>query len=186
MQTVVLREGRRVAILMANRHQDAGVLIDENVDTMRMLVPHVRRAVKITDILDVKKIEAATLAATLDSFVDGVVVVGEAGQILHANNSARRMLSAREPIAAIDGILSVHDSVANDELSTAIGLARGNEAEITGSGIGVPLRDGEPSVAHVLPLAHGDLRTRLMPQATAAVFITRAERESSSDVTASI
>jgi DNA-binding CsgD family transcriptional regulator/PAS domain-containing protein len=184
MQTVVLREGRRVAILMANRHQDAGVLIDENVDTMRMLVPHVRRAVKITDILDVKKIEAATLAATLDSFVDGVVVVGEAGQILHANNSARRMLSAREPIAAIDGILSVHDSVANDELSTAIGLARGNEAEITGSGIGVPLRDREPSVAHVLPLAHGDLRTRLMPQATAAVFITRAERESSSDVTA--
>jgi DNA-binding CsgD family transcriptional regulator len=37
------------------------------------------------------------------------------------------------------------------------------------------LRSREPAVAHVLPLAHGDVRTRLMPEATAAVFIGRAD-----------
>src|SRR5262249_41712931 len=38
--------------------------------------------------------------------------------------------------------------------------------------IGVPLGSEKAAIAHVLPLACGDLRTRLAPQATAAVFIT--------------
>jgi DNA-binding CsgD family transcriptional regulator/PAS domain-containing protein len=175
MQTVVLREAHRIAILTASRHEDVGMLRDEDVATMRLLVPHVRRAVKIIDILDAKKIEAHTLAATLDTFIAGAVVVGEEGRILHANDAARRMLSARRPIAAVDGVLTVRDTAANEELSAAIRLARANEAEIGNSGISVPLRNEEPSVAYVLPLAHGELRTRLMPQATAAVFIMRPD-----------
>ena len=184
MQTVVLREARRIAILTASRHQNDGTLIDQDAATMRLLAPHVRRAVKIIDILDANKIEADTLEATLDTFIAGVLIVGEQGRILHANDAARRMLSAREPIAAIDGILSARNAAANEELSAAIRLARDNEAQIGSSGLGVPLRCDEPSVAHVLPLARGNVRTRLMPQATAAVFITRAERESSVDIRA--
>lgn len=184
MQTVVLREARRIAILTASRHQNDGTLMDQDAATMRLLAPHVRRAVKIIDILDANKIEADSLAATLDTFIAGVLIVGEKGRILHANDAARRMLSAREPIAAIDGILSARNAAANEELSAAIRLARDNEAQIGSSGLGVPLRCDEPSVAHILPLARGNVRTRLMPQATAAVFITRAERESSVDIRA--
>ncbi|MFY9956118.1 helix-turn-helix transcriptional regulator [Bradyrhizobium sp.] len=184
MQTVVLREARRIAILTASRHQNDGTLIDQDAATMRLLAPHVRRAVKIIDILDANKIEADTLEATLDTFIAGVLIVGERGRILHANDAARRMLSAREPIVAIDGTLSARNAAANEELSAAIRLARDNEAQIGSSGLGVPLRCDEPSVAHVLPLARGNVRTRLMPQATAAVFITRAERESSADIRA--
>jgi PAS domain-containing protein len=116
MQTVVLREARRIALLTTNRHQGGGTLMDQDAATIRLFVPHVRRAVKIIDLLDVKKIEADTLAATLDTFAAGVVVVGEKGRILHANRSARRMLSAREPIAAIDGVLSVRNATANKEI----------------------------------------------------------------------
>ncbi len=116
MQTVVLREARRIAILTASRHQNDSILMDQDAATMRLLAPHVRRAVKIIDILDVSKIEADTLVATLDTFIAGVVIVGEQGRILHANSAARRMLSAREPIAAIDGILSARNAAANEEL----------------------------------------------------------------------
>jgi DNA-binding CsgD family transcriptional regulator len=182
MQTVVLREERRIAILTASRHRDDGALMDEDAATMRMLAPHIRRAVKIIDILDMKKIEADTLAATLDTFAVGVVVVGEDGRILHANKVAQGMLSARDPIAAVDGILSVRDKAANAELSAAIHLARGSEAELGSGAMGVPLRGEAASVAHVLPLALGDVRTRLMPQATAAVFITRADRPALADI----
>ena len=182
MQTVVLREARRIAILTASRDRDDGPLMDEDAATIRMLVPHIRRAVKIIDILDMKKIEADTLAATLDTFVVGVVIVGEAGRILHANKVAQRMLSARDPIAAVDGILSVRNTAANEELAAAIHLTRGHEAEIGSRALGVPLRCVEPSVAHVLPLALGNVCTRLMPQATAAVFITRAEHGAPADV----
>jgi DNA-binding CsgD family transcriptional regulator/PAS domain-containing protein len=184
MQTVVLREARRIAILTASQHQNDSILMDQDAATMRLLAPHVRRAVKIIDILDVSKIEVDTLVATLDTFIAGVVIVGEHGRILHANDAARRMLSEREPITAIDGILSARNAAANQELSAAIRLARDNEAQIGSSGLGVPLRCDEPSVAHVLPLARGNVRTRLMPQATAAVFVTRAERESSADIRA--
>ena len=184
MQTVVLREARRIAILTAGRHQNDGTLMDQDAVTMRLLAPHVRRAVKIIDMLDLRRIEADTLGATLDTFIAGIVIVGEQGRILHANDAARRMLSARQPIAAIDGILSARNAVANEELSAAIRLARDNEAQIGSSGLGVPLHCDEPSVAHVLPLAYGNVRTRLMPQATAAVFITRAERDLSADIRA--
>jgi hypothetical protein len=47
--------------------------------------------------------------------------------------------------------------------------------DVAGIGVALGASGGEPSIAHVLPLTGGDLRTRLVPQATAAVFITRAE-----------
>lgn len=184
MQTVVLREARRIAVLTVNRHQEGSTLMDEDAATIRLLVPHVRRAVKIIDILDVKKIESDTLAATLDTFLAGVVVVGEGGRILHANDAAKRMLSAHKPITAIDGIVAASNATANQELSAAIGLARTDESEIGNSGLGVPLLSDEPAVAHVLPLARGDVRTRLISHATAAVFITRVESNASTDVAA--
>lgn len=184
MQTVVLREARRIAIFGANRHESVGALTDDVLAITRLLVPHIRRAVTILDILDMRKIEAQTLAATLDSFTAGVLVVGDRGRVLHANDAARRMLSARDPIAAVNGLLSARNARANEELTNAILLARTDEVTIAGSGIGVPLRDSGPSVAHVLPLARGDLRTRLMPQATAAVFVTQAASFAPGDLSA--
>jgi DNA-binding CsgD family transcriptional regulator len=80
----------------------------------------------------------------------------------------------------------VHDADAHRELADAIAVAQRNEAAIGSAGIAVALgaSGGEPSIAHVLPLARGDLRTRLVPQATAAVFITRAEDKPVADLQA--
>src|SRR5262249_46748004 len=104
------------------------------------------------------------------------------GHILHANAAARDMLAARAPIAEVNGALSVRDPAANRELADAIAVARADEATIGSRGIGLALPSEQPSVAHILPLARGDLRTRLMPQATAAVFITPAEVPAPTDL----
>jgi DNA-binding CsgD family transcriptional regulator len=136
----------------------------------------------IIDILDVKDIEIATLAATLDTFSAGILVVADEARILHANGSARDMLAKREPIAAVNGALSVRDTQARDEVSHAIALARSDEATIGTNGIAVPLRDAGSAVAHVLPLVRGELRTRLVPQAAAAVFITQPTDATPRDV----
>src|SRR5262249_58502942 len=61
-------------------------------------------------------------------------------------------------------------------------LARTDEAIIGSNGIGVPLRSEGSAVAHVLPLARGELRTRLAPQAAAAVFITQPEDSQLQDI----
>jgi DNA-binding CsgD family transcriptional regulator/PAS domain-containing protein len=182
MQTVVLRQAGRLAVFGANRHDGSSKLSDDERTIMRLLVPHIRRAVAISDLLDVKRIEVATLAATLDSFNAGILVVGDGSHILHANRAARDMMSKRQPIAAVNGALAVRDAQAGAEIANAIQLARTDEATIGANGIGVPLRSEGAAVAHVLPLARGELRTRLSPQAAAAVFITQPEDSPSPDI----
>jgi|HubBroStandDraft_6_1064221.scaffolds.fasta_scaffold189305_2 DNA-binding CsgD family transcriptional regulator len=182
MQTVVLRQRRRLAVFGVNRHESAGALTADQLSIMRLLVPHIRRTMTIIDILDVKTIEIATFAATLDTFSAGILIVADEARILHANGSARDMLAKRQPIAAVNGVLSVRDTQARDEVSRAIALARTDEATIGTNGIAVPLRDAGSAVAHVLPLARGELRTRLVPQTAAAVFITQPTDTTPRDV----
>ena len=62
MQMVVLRQARRPAVFGANRQKDTGALTDDELTIMRLLLPHIRRAVTISDILDMKKLEAHALA----------------------------------------------------------------------------------------------------------------------------
>src|SRR5262249_51838702 len=118
----------------------------------------------------------------LDSFNAGILVVGDGSHILHANRAARDMMSKRQPIAAVNDMLSIRDAQAGAEIANAIELARTDEAMIGSNGVGVPLRSGGAEVAHVLPLARGELRTRLAPQAAAAVFITQPDDSSPLDI----
>jgi DNA-binding CsgD family transcriptional regulator len=126
--------------------------------------------------MDLKGLEAQALAATLDKFAVGVIVVAEGHRILHANDAARDMFAAGSPVCSVNGRLSVHGSDGVWELGKAIALAQQNEAAIGAAGIGVALghHAGGPAVAHVLPLAREELRTRLMQQPTAVVFVTQA------------
>jgi DNA-binding CsgD family transcriptional regulator/PAS domain-containing protein len=182
MQTVVLRQSHRLAVFNANRHESVAELTDAELTITRLLVPHIRRAVTIIDILDVRQLEIQTLAATLDSISAGIVVVADQGRILHANRAAREMLSKHQPISSVNGMLSIRDAKARQELIHAIELARVDEAAIGANGIGVPLRDPGSAVAHVLPLARGELRTRFAAQAAAAVFITQPAQSPPRDV----
>ena len=186
IQTMVLREPRRIGIFAANRHETVGPVSDREVAILRLLAPHIRRAVTIGDLMDLKKVEVQALGSTLDHLAAGVIVVGEGNRVLHANDSARRMFATGSPVRSLNGRLAARGTRAGAELPTAIDLARRNESGIGSTGIGVPLADesGEPAVAHVLPLARGDLRTRLMPQATAAIFVTRVEPAPAADIDA--
>lgn len=173
--TIALRDKDRLGIWTAVRHRDAGLISDREVDLMRDIAPHLRRAVTISDILDSRRIEATAFGATLDMLSAAVVIVGKDGRVIHANAMAEPMLSASSPIASKDGRLTASTSEAAVLLGEALSRAmRGNDDTIGVHGIGVPLStaDGRHAAAYVLPLAMGDLRTRLMPQALAAVFIT--------------
>jgi DNA-binding CsgD family transcriptional regulator/PAS domain-containing protein len=150
-----------------------GYVSDEDLALMRLLAPHIRRAVTIGDLLDMKAIETQALGSALDGFAVGVVIVGDEGRILHANAAAQRMLANGSPIASNGGRLETLLPKTTGELLQAVAAAREDEAQIGKLGIGVPLVDNAmaAATAHVLPLARGDRRVRLMPQATAAVFV---------------
>lgn len=184
LQTIVLRESNRVGVFAANRHDSVGFVTDREISISRMLAPHLRRAVTISDLMDVKALEAHALSSTLDNFRTGVIVVAADGRVLHANDAARRMLDQGGLVRTVKGRLVACESAANDELARALALACNNEAGIGANGIGIALNgsSGEPAIAHVLPLAKGDLRTRLVPQAAAAVFVSKSDESLPSDM----
>jgi DNA-binding CsgD family transcriptional regulator/PAS domain-containing protein len=174
MEAVALGETTRLGLFCITRQDHMGFFSDDQIALLRYLAPHIRRAITVSDLLDLKTVERQAFVAVIDGIPTGICVLGHDGQILHANVAAKAMLESRTPIRSENGRLRGVDSRATTELLNAVATAQGDYSQIGPNGIGVPLRapGGRPSVAHVLPLAHGDVRTRLIPQALAAVFIS--------------
>ena len=189
LQTIVLQGPARLGVFTANRHESVGVATDREIAVLRLLAPHIRRAVTISDVIDLKSLEAQALSATLDKFNAGVAVVAEDNRILHANRAARDMFAAGGPVRSVKGRLVTRNKHAQQELTQAIVTAQRDEVAIGATGIGISLNgngaDGaDAAIAHVLPLARGDLRTRLVPRATAAVFVTQTAAPTPRDLKA--
>lgn len=163
----------RAAALGFGRHERQGILTDREIELGGLLLPHVRRAVVISDVLDVRTIERSRMAEALDALRCAVVLTDARGTILHANSSAEHMLRNAGPIQGLGGVLQARAPAAAAELRAAIRLAAQDEPGIGKTGLAIRLTDADalPVYAHVLPLTGGDLRTRLQPAAVAAVFI---------------
>jgi DNA-binding CsgD family transcriptional regulator len=173
----LVRGPSRFAAISFGRCDEIGLITDREVRLLQVLSPHLRRAVIISDLIDVKGIEAKALGYALDMVPAGVVLVAEDTEILHVNRTAERMLADAAPIASLDGRLTAPDSRATGELREAVAAAARSEAEMGSAGIGMALagHDGQAATAHVLPIAKGALRSRLMPKGAAAVFVASAD-----------
>jgi DNA-binding CsgD family transcriptional regulator/PAS domain-containing protein len=145
---------------------------------VELLTPHVRRAVTISDLLDMRSIATAAFEATLDTLAVAVVLVDADGRIRHANAAAQAIMSTGGPILSHHGELRAGSPQATTVLATAIRRAATNESKLGLAGIGVPVAGvgGQPAIAHVLPLKSGTLRPDLSLGAIAAVFITPAQQ----------
>jgi DNA-binding CsgD family transcriptional regulator len=164
----------RVASLGMGRHESKGAIAQREIELAALLLPHLRRAVMISDVLDLSTIERTRMAEALDALRCGVVLIDMNAAILHANSSAERMLRKDEgPIQVSRGKFVAKLPSAGRELRTAIKLATQDEARIGKTGLAIRLTEvcEAPIFAHVLPLTGSDLRTRLQPAAVAAVFI---------------
>lgn len=156
-----------------SRYTDFGLITEREITLARLLVPHIRRAVTIGDLIGLKASESESAKQALDALSVGVVITDEDGTILHANSVADAMMRAGSPIHGIGGTLRTNRTSATKELHTAIALADREEASLGKTGFALRLTNtGEPPVlAHVLPLKHGEARSMLQPNATAAVFV---------------
>jgi DNA-binding CsgD family transcriptional regulator len=162
-----------LAGLYLGRNVGQGIFTEREITLAKLLLPHVRRAVMISKVLDIRAIAGERTAEALDALRCAVVLTNEHGTILHANRAGERMLHEGGPIQSDQGILQATAPPATAELRSALALAAGNEAGIGKTGLAVRLTkpDAPPIFAHVLPLTGSDFRTRLQPAAVAAVFI---------------
>jgi DNA-binding CsgD family transcriptional regulator len=173
----VLRQRSRIGGLAMSRHESNGIMADREIAILRLLAPHIRRAIAISDVLDMRAVEIDTFEASLDLIATGILLVDDNAAIIHANRSARTMLSAGTPIRSERGQLRTYWPETSSALMAAIAKAVDDEAAIGSAGIGVPApqANGEPALIHVLPLMRGDVRARIAPRASAALFITSAD-----------
>jgi DNA-binding NarL/FixJ family response regulator len=150
---------------------------DEDLKFGALLLPHVRRAVTISDVLDVRAIERERFADALDALRCAVMLVDVNGGIVHANRSAEGMLKEGAHIRSRHNMIRAALPSAASELGEAIKLAARGDDQIGKSGLTVRLSDddGSPVIAHVLPMAGTEFRSRLQPTAVAAIFIRDRE-----------
>ena len=177
------KSGTSLACLSVFRHESDGVADQAARHRMRLIVPHMRRAVLIGSAIERKTAEAAAFADTLDGVSAGMYLVDADGRIVHANASGQAMLKDRCALRAVGGRLAAIEAGADRELSQTLTTAAAGDAAVGVKGIAVPLpaRDGERYVAHVLPLTSGERRrSGASYDAVAALFVHKAGLESSS------
>ena len=162
-----------LAGLYLGRNVRQGLITDREIELGKLLLPHLRRAVTISNVLDIRTIVGERMAEALDALRCAVLLINEHGTILHANHSAEHMLDEGDPVHSAKGTLHATAPSAASELRSAIALAAGNEAGIGKTGLAIRLTEPDvpPLFAHVLPLTGSNFRTRLQPAAVAAVFI---------------
>lgn len=174
ISVLVLQEDHTFGMLAAARHERVGLVSEREIALMKLLAPHMRRAIAIGDLLDMRELQMKTLGEALDDVTSGVALVAADGTILHANAAARGMLEKAGPIRSLRGRLSARDPAASNALSAAIAAAADTQIGREGIGLALNSSEGTRAVAHVLPLAATGARGRPLPRAVAAVFVNEA------------
>ena len=173
--TVLEKSVRQFGALSIQRHSDDPPFGERELALLRLLSPHIRRAIMIADLLDARALERDMLAAALDRLAVGIVLTDTAGRIAHTNGAADRIFDDGDILRRVGDQLAARDANAGRELAQAIAdAASGTTIDIPRSGIVVPLKGeaGRDLAAWVLPLDSG-LRRELAAgfAARVAVFI---------------
>jgi DNA-binding CsgD family transcriptional regulator len=165
----VSRDSYAATIFGVVRHERDGLVDDLMRHRMRLLVPHIRRAVALTDLVGAPR--AGELTDVLDGLSTGVFLADAEGRVLHSNAAGAELLADGAAVRSRNGRLSPADHRAAAALTGALRAAANGVAVATDKGHAIPMaaRDGSYFAAHLLPLTH-----RNAHGATAAVFVHRA------------
>jgi DNA-binding CsgD family transcriptional regulator len=175
--TALERSPTSIAAFVVFRHERDGIADDDARGRLRLLAPHLRRAVLIGKVIDLKAIEAATFADALDGLSAGMFLVDANARMVHANTAGHAILAAGDFLRLAGGRLAAGDPEIDQAFRDALIAAGNGDAAVGIKGIALPLvaRDGERHVAHVLPLTSGARRRAgIATAAAAALFVHKA------------
>jgi DNA-binding CsgD family transcriptional regulator/PAS domain-containing protein len=162
------------------RHERDGLVDDETRRRVRLIVPHIRRAVLVGRLIDLKATEAASFADTLDGLSAGICLVDANGRIVHANAAGQAILDAGDVLSQTGGRIAARDAKIDVILREIFTASSGGDVAIGTQGIALSLQaqDGTRYIAHVLPLTSGARRLAgTAYSAAAALFVRRSAIE---------
>ncbi len=177
LSAVVERSTISAAIFGVFRHRRNGVVDDQARRQMKLIAPHIRRAVLIGRMFEFKAAEVATFVDAFDGLSAGMYLVDANGRLIHANATGHALLGAGDILSSVAGRLVAREAQIDRALREVFAAAGQGDAALGTRGIAVPLtgKDGERYIAHALPLTSGARRRAgVVSTAAAALFVRKA------------
>ena len=178
VSAVLDKSATSAAIFGLFRHERHGPADGAVRYRLSLVVPHLRRAVLIAQMFDLRLAESASLAETLDALSVCMFLVGDDRRIVHANAAGWSLLEANDVVRAASGRMFACDA-RDDRALRAVLIASGQgDAALGTAGTAMPLTgtSGNRYVAHALPLTSGARRIAgVTGGAAAALFVRPAE-----------
>jgi DNA-binding CsgD family transcriptional regulator len=162
------------ALFVVMRSVQQGLVDDEMRRRMLLIVPHVRRAAAIGQLIGEHTAKMDALADTLGKLAAGVFMVDADGRIGYANAAGLAMLDQGDVVRAQQATLAAVDPEAGQVLRDVIAAAAAGGA-VGIRGIAVPLGGSrqERWLAHVLPLTSGARKQATASYSVAAAVFVR-------------
>lgn len=175
LATTLDKSATSFAVLGVMRTEAQGLVDDEMRQRMRLLVPHMRRAMLIGNVIDLQKDKIAILSHTFDTLEASVFLVDEHLHIMFANAAGQDLLSDSLVFNGNQNVLTPTDAQARRTLRDVVGVAGHGDGAVGASGIAVPLSNlpDDNWLAHVLPLTSGARRQAGHAYAAVAAIFVR-------------
>jgi DNA-binding CsgD family transcriptional regulator len=179
VSTVLDKSEANVAMFGVFRHERDGLANDETRWRMGLIAPHIRRAVVIGRLIDLKHTEATSFDI-LDGLSAGIFLVRSDGFIVHANAAGTAMLTEGNLLRSIGGRLTIEDARVAQAMREGLAAADEDDIALGVKATTLPLisDNGDRYVGHLLPLNSGKRRSAgLGHGAAAALFVRKAALE---------
>src|ERR1700722_2031069 len=158
------------------RHETVGIADAETLRDLSLLFPHYRRAVLIGKTIEQTRVEATSLSDALDGLAASVFLLDAANRIVYLNRAAESMLGEGLVARKSGDAIVICDKTADSTLRKAGAAIVGGEL-LNQESIAIAVRglDGQPYIAHVLPLTSGvRQKAGRSYQAISALFLRSA------------
>lgn len=151
----VSRDTHAIGTIGFNRHRDVGLIGPRETEVMRLLVPHLQRAVTVSRVLDMQKIATQNMGVALNALRIPIVLVARDLRVLFANRAAEQIFAAKAALACLAGRLQVFQPGVQRALEAAVAKVSQRSAATQAAPFGIPLAamEGELRSIHILPLA---------------------------------
>jgi DNA-binding CsgD family transcriptional regulator len=158
------------------RNERQGLADDNMRQRMGLLVPHVRRAALIGNVINLQKEKAGSLSDAFNGLDAGVFLLDDHCHIAFSNIAAQALLDDATILRTVNNTLIAVDPHAAQLLRNVIAAASGGDGAVGANGVAIPLSSqlGQNWVADILPLTSGARQQAGgRHSAVAAVFVRK-------------
>jgi DNA-binding CsgD family transcriptional regulator/PAS domain-containing protein len=168
-----LRTRSRMASMHASRSDVAQYYEQREMALLKLLSPHVCRALAISDALDIRTLKSEILEKTLDGLAAGVFLTTRDGRVVYMNAAATSQVRKGGSIGIVNNRLRPADPAARAALSKAIETSR-DDIDPHKHSLALPNANGGTGyVATLLPVERGQRCGVLAPFAASVAVFTQ-------------